>query len=128
MNDLTYREVFAILQLAYPNQIPEARASESVSSTANENQPIDTPMTVDQARQRLVVLRDIEIASRFPDADKSRGLLRQSLLGALLTYKPTTLDQFVNSIPQALRLHTDKDQIEEYLDAVLETLKLISED
>ena len=79
-------------------------------------------------RRRLIELREMEMANRYPDTDRSHGLLRKTLLTRLLESRPTTRQEFVSVIPESLRATTDIRQIEDYLDTVLDTLKQIKQD
>jgi very-short-patch-repair endonuclease len=71
-------------------------------------------LTKEEARQLLIALRDREIYAEQPDADRTHGLLRQSMLEALLKARPRNLVEFAERIPAAIREKTDPDQVRTY--------------
>ena len=102
------------------DQVPPraAEESESVPST-------DSSISVDRARQQLIRLREGSLQRNFRDSPRDQGLLRRSMLEALLNSRPTTKEQFQMDIPQSLRLNTDPQQIEGFLEYVLAIIKQI---
>ena len=78
-------------------------------------------ITFDEARGKLIQLREGIIQSEFPDSDRSRGLLRKQMIRYFLDKKPTTLDEFRNFFPLQLREKTDSRQMK-YLDDIFEII------
>ncbi len=64
-------------------------------------------ISVVEARQLLINLREKQIRPAFPDVDPSHGLLRKTMLDALLRLCPTCVEQFTAVIPAAMRSSTD---------------------
>jgi very-short-patch-repair endonuclease len=77
---------------------------------------------IDEARERLIHLRESVLKGEFPNVDPARGLLRKSMLDALLLLKPRTRQEWLARLPYALRTTTDPEQVGKYLDAVLEII------
>ena len=82
-------------------------------------------LTAEEARHELVQLREGVINKEFPNVDRTRGLLRKSMLDALLRLKPNTREQWLARVPFDLRTATDPEQVGRYLDTVLEILSLM---
>lgn len=97
--------------------VPEAQsdARENVNGAADS-------LTKEEARQLLIALRDREIYQQWPDADRTRGLLRQSMLDVLLRTRPQTFDDYDARIAIALREKTDAEQVRTYGDRVFSIL------
>lgn len=126
-------------ELEYDMQVEQVMGGENLrSSSYLDSGNLDSSMgtllsetvvaekiTMEQARERLIELREREIVEKFPDNDRRRGLLRKAILTRLLHYRPTTPEEFASVIPHSLRSNTDSRQIEECLGTVLETLKSI---
>jgi very-short-patch-repair endonuclease len=83
-------------------------------------------ITAEEAREKLIRLREDVIKKSFPNVDPSRGLLRKTLLDTFLRLKPTTREEWLASIPYDLRSATDAEQVGKYLEAVLEIVSAIS--
>ncbi|HJT20371.1 MAG TPA: AAA domain-containing protein [Nitrospira sp.] len=86
-----------------------------------ENRQSHKKLTIDEARQLLIDLREKEIRPEYPDADPSHGLLRKTMLDALLRQRPTSLEQFKAIIPAAMRSSTDSRHMK-FLPKVFEIL------
>ncbi|WP_312138814.1 DUF4011 domain-containing protein [Brevundimonas sp.] len=79
----------------------------------------------DQARARLIDIREHKIRSAFPEHDPTEGFLRKSMLDALLKYRPVDHEEFLKLIPQPMRVSTNPEQIKQFGDDVFEILALI---
>lgn len=84
-------------------------------------------ISVDDARQQLVNLREYRIKPENPDADPTRGLLRRMMLEALLRERPVTMDEWLTRIPHSLREVTDPAQLQTYGEEVFAILEMIGE-
>ncbi len=73
-------------------------------------------------RQRLIALRDTEIASAFPGVPLEKGLLSPGLLDELVQRRPKTRDDWFRKISQASRISVDSRQVGQYLERVLELI------
>jgi hypothetical protein len=73
-------------------------------------------------RQRLIALRDTEIASAFPGVPLEKGLLSPGLLDELVQRRPKTRDDWFRKISQASRISVDSRQVSQYLERVLEMI------
>lgn len=98
----------------------KSEAAERVNGAAES-------LTKEEARQLLISLRDREIYQQWPDADRTRGLLRQSMLDVLLRTRPQTFSDFDARIANALREKTDADQLRTYGDRVFSILARTSD-
>lgn len=92
----------------FDDAAPAARASGGIS--------------LDQARARLIDLRERKIKLLFPDADPTTGLLRKSMLDELLKKRPTDMDEFRTLIRLDLRQNTDGGQLKEFGSRVFDIL------
>jgi very-short-patch-repair endonuclease len=79
-------------------------------------------LSIQDARDLLIELRESEIKPRFADEDASKGLLRKSMLDHLLKSRPTSLQEFQSRLPQQLRSDTDGRQLKEFGERVFEIL------
>lgn len=73
-------------------------------------------------RRRLIVLRDTEIKTDFPETPPEKGLLNPSLLDAFVEKRPKTRDDWFQRIPQHSRTSVDSKQVGRYLDRVLKLI------
>lgn len=73
-------------------------------------------------RQRLIALRDTEIASAFPGVPLEKGLLGPGLLDELVQRRPKTRDDWFRKISQSSRINVDSRQVSQYLERVLEMI------
>jgi len=100
-----------------------------LSEVAKTGQPEVLPRTPleriaqseEALRMALVKLRDGIIMRAQPGVPRERGLLRMRMLQALLRYLPTSIEQFNQIIPKALRDETDPAQLQ-YLPKVIEVI------
>lgn len=76
----------------------------------------------DTLEDRLLGFQSKVIEKRFPNTDHEERLLRPDMLRRLLKYRPVDNDEFMEFIPQYLRLATSKEEAAEFLDAVLELI------
>ena len=120
---------------------PEAEAKQSASThkqSQNElfnDTAISKPtvpansggISLEQARAKLIDLRERTIKSRFPNSDPAKGLLRKSMLDDLLKKRPTDMDEFRRMVRLDLRQNTDAAQLKEFADEVFEILAEIDE-
>lgn len=95
----------------------ERSESDLVESAARTKKTI----SVEEARQLLINLREKQIRPEFPEIDPSHGLLRKTMLDAFLRLRPTSLEQFTAVIPAAMRTSTDSRHLK-FLPQVFETL------
>jgi very-short-patch-repair endonuclease len=79
-------------------------------------------ISVDQARARLIDLRERKVKLLFPDADPTTGLLRKSMLDELLKKRPTDMDEFRTLVRLDLRQNTDGAQLKEFGSRVFDIL------
>lgn len=101
------------------------------SSEENEEEEIDedckekaASISAEEARELLWDLRDGEIADEFPTSDRSKGILRKSMLNAFLEHLPTDEAEFRSLMPLGLRETTDPRQTK-YLGEILEIIALV---
>lgn len=94
--------------------------------STNESAQVDqTPdqgkatITSDEARRRLIVLRDTRFKRSYGDLAPEQGLLRSAMISAFLAYRPRSREEFIARIPQSHRLNTNNRQIDEFLEEVL---------
>lgn len=80
----------------------------------------------DEAYRLLVQLRDKEIKRTFPDVRPEFGILRRSMLQALLDSGVASKADYDQLIPVELKRMTDRGQIETYLDPLLKILSCVS--
>ena len=85
-----------------------------------------TGISIEQARAKLIDLRERSIRTRFPDSDPANGFLRKSMLDELLKKRPTDMDEFRNTIRLDLREKTDAVQVKEFSARVFDILAEIS--
>lgn len=97
--------------------------SGALTGVSNEQ---NVGISVEQARQELIHFRENVIKKAFPNADPARGLLRKSMLDALLQLKPKTRKEWLAGISYDMRSATDAEQVGRYLDTVLEIVSLMS--
>lgn len=83
-------------------------------------------LSVEQARAKLIDLRENTIKTRFPDADPTRGLLRKSMLDELLLKRPTDLEEFQSLIRVSLRQGTNGEELREFGEQVFDIILSIS--
>jgi very-short-patch-repair endonuclease len=95
-----------------PRQLKKALAAKSAPKNV---------FTREEARAALIELRE-KIETECPDADPSRGLLRQNMLDELLRKRPTDADDWRAKIPLHLRQGTDGEQFKRYGEHVFEIL------
>lgn len=79
-------------------------------------------ISVEQARAKLIDLRERAIKSSFPDSDPAKGLLRKSMLDDLLKKRPTDIDEFRRMVRLDLRQNTDAAQLKEFAEQVFDIL------
>lgn len=82
-------------------------------------------ISVEQARAKLIDLRERTIKPQLPDADPATGLLRKSMLDELLKKRPTDSEEFRRLIRLDLRQNTDGAQLKEFGEKVFEILSQI---
>jgi hypothetical protein len=63
----------------------------------------------------------------FPDGDRSRGILRKSMMLSFLENLPYNPEEFRSLIPLRLREGTDSRQLK-YLDSIFEILEQVNAD
>jgi very-short-patch-repair endonuclease len=80
--------------------------------------PNATSLTVEKARALLIELREERIHPAHPNAPAGSGILRDSMLDALLRQRPTSRTEWIDRIPLDLRLDTDPDQMN-HLDEIV---------
>ena len=83
-------------------------------------------LTVEEARKKLVDLRENEIKPAFPDSDPLKGILRESMLEALLKHRPNNKNEWSSRIPLSLREESDGKQAREFLPKIFEILDEIA--
>jgi very-short-patch-repair endonuclease len=85
--------------------------------------PPGSAAAIENARRALIALRETSLRPAFPDSDPARGLLRRSMLEALLRERPTSEAEYRSRIPAVLRDNTDPEQIR-FLPRVIEILRV----
>lgn len=118
------KETIAQLQETKKSTTPTAAA---VATGSLPQRPPKPGLSIDEAREELIRLRELDIKQRFANADPAKGLLRKSMLDKLLSVRPRTPEAFRATIPLYLRDSTDSRQVAEYLEKVLEILSEIRE-
>lgn len=95
-------------------------------ATVHDDAPLGTREMIglDEAERRLIALREEEVLDEFPESDRDKGLLRRSMIKALLENLPEDEGAFRASIPLRLRERTDPRQMK-YLEPVLEILSMV---
>jgi len=81
-----------------------------------------TGISIEQARAKLVDLRERSIKARYPESDPTTGFLRKSMLDELLRKRPTDMDEFRRVIRLDLRQKTDPAQVKEFSEKVFDIL------
>lgn len=86
----------------------------------------DHTIDVDEAYRLLVRLRDTEIKRAFPDVRPEHGILRRTMLQALLDTGVASIEDYDELIPSELKRMTDRRQAEVYLDPLIEILSRVA--
>lgn len=86
----------------------------------------DHTIDVDEAYRLLVRLRDTEIKRAFPDVRPEHGILRRTMLQALLDTGVASIEDYEELIPAELKRMTDRRQAEVYLDPLIEILSRVA--
>ncbi len=81
---------------------------------------------VDEAHRLLIRLRDVEIKHSFPDVRPEHGILRHTMLQALLDTGVASREDYDELIPADLKRMTDRRQVEVYLDPLVEILSRVA--
>ena len=63
-----------------------------------------------------------EIKTKFPNTDPEQRLLRPKMIDELVKHRPTTRDEFLQMIPNYLRISTLGEEYKIFIDSVLEIL------
>ena len=95
--------------------------SSSLRSRPEVN-PSTTKLSAEEARQQLVTFRGNVLRTAFPESDPAQGLLRKTLLDALLKERPRDLRDWLLTIPKHLREETEQAQVKRFLPEVLAIL------
>ena len=133
---MTYQEAYEFLETTVPGQVPRLVSQNgSIPSNISTNESVQvdpTPdqgqvatITSDEARRRLIELRDTRLKRSYGDLAPEQGLLRRAMISAFLAYRPRTHEEFIARIPQSERLNTDNRQIDEFLEEVFSIVGLI---
>lgn len=85
-------------------------------------EPVVGARTPEDVRAALVRLREEVIEPEMPQVPRERGLLRRTMLEALVRHRPTDEREFRERIPLALRQGTDPEQFRRYADRVFALL------
>lgn len=104
------------------SQIPVDEYEEMESDEAYKEKAAS--ISAEEARELLWDLRDGEIADEFPTGDRSKGILRKSMLDAFLEHLPADEAKFRSLMPLDLRETTDPRQTK-YLGEILEIIALV---
>lgn len=96
--------------------------ADELTSTLVAETAITYSAIEDTLEARLLNFRSKIIDKKFPDTDPEERLLRPDILKRLLKYKPVDNDEFMEFVPQYIRLSTSKAEAAEFLDAVLELI------
>jgi hypothetical protein len=81
---------------------------------------------VDEAHRLLTRLRDVEIKRSFPDVRPEHGILRRTMLQALLDTGVASREDYDELIPADLKRMTDRRQVEVYLDPLIKFLSRVA--
>lgn len=109
-------------------QEPQSEAARPVAKAGASGSPPKATkrgISIEQARARLIDLREGKIKQDRPDADPTRGFLRKSMLDELLRKLPTDHAEFLELIPHSLREQTDGEQVVKYREEVFDILALV---
>lgn len=117
-----------LAKLSTPVTEKKDDVSESTLSIDEPNLSTDAETSIaynaseDTLEARLLSFQAKVVGKTFPNTDPEERLLRPEILKRLLIYKPVDHDDFMEFIPQYLRLSTSKEEAAEFLDAVLEMI------
>ncbi|TCP37572.1 hypothetical protein [Sphingomonas sp. BK235] len=81
---------------------------------------------VEEAHRLLIRLRDVEIKRFFPDVRPEHGILRRTMLQALLDTGVASHEEYDELIPADLKRITDRRQVAVYLDPIIEILSRVA--
>lgn len=114
-----------------PTPAPEVTSAESDRGLdgARERALAFVPIgmiDVDEAHRLLIRLRDVEIKRSFPDVRPEHGILRRTMLQALLDTGVASRQDYDELIPADLKRTTDRRQVEVYLDPLIEILSRVA--
>jgi hypothetical protein len=104
-------------------QTPAGETEGPASDFAGGSMHLISPQ---EARERLIELRETEMARSFPNVLESANLLRPEILDILLRARPTDLESFHRVVPLRLREETDPGQFRRYLPEVLDVLAAVA--
>ena len=98
-------------------------ASDSYEAAEPAYEEVLERIDKDEARKRLIELRETEIMDEFPE-DRGTGILRKAMIQAFLRTIPEDESEFRTSIPLELRERTDPRQMK-YLGSIIDILSLV---
>lgn len=102
--------------------VPHARTPDLFPT---RQEPAQKILSMQDAREMLIELREKVIKQKFPDVDPAKGILRRSLLDQLLKSKPISISDFQQKIPLYLRSGTDGRQLSEYGEQIFDILERV---
>ncbi len=108
-----------------PSSAPPSNGQSDARERAFAYVP-DHTIDVDEAYRLLVRLRDTEIKRAFPDVRPEHGILRRTMLQALLDTGVASIEDYDELIPAELKRMTDRRQAEVYLDPLIEILSRVA--
>jgi hypothetical protein len=79
----------------------------------------------EEARQKLIALREGKLKSLFPDSDPAVGFLRKSMIDELIRKRPTDDEEFKKLISQPLREKTEGAQVKAIAEEVFDILTFV---
>lgn len=121
--------VEAITESSSPTVAASAEESDRRLDDARERALAFVPtgmIDVDEAHRLLIRLRDVEIKRSFPDVRPEHGILRRTMLQALLDTGVASREDYDELIPTDLKRMTDRRQVEVYLDPLIEILSRVA--
>ena len=68
-------------------------------------------ITADEARRELIDLRERVLRQQFPNSDPTRGLLRKTMLDALLRNRPKSQQEWIERMPGYLLDSVEQHQL-----------------
>lgn len=87
-------------------------AAEVISEVEFKSESMQIQITREEARTRLIQYREKVILAKFPESDRTKGVLRDRMLRAIIEYLPTSIEEFHERVPLDLRQQTDPRQME----------------
>lgn len=98
------------------------------ASILNQETDTVTYTKSDNLSEQLHIINEEIIIKKFPKTAKGKRLLRESMIEAMCENKPKSKTEFLEKIPEYLRINTQKSEANEYLDFVLKVIAEMEEE